>query len=330
MSLPVARDPRMDRAEPSPEPYWTLMIVPSSGARSSEVRIFRHHLVWTRTAVIAAMIAGVVLLAVVGVMFPRNQAYSGLVEENLELKLRLQQIDTQMTEVNRILLRLRLYDAEWKSLATPEGDHGPIDDGTWANEAFVAEGHPMEFDDGSGEEIQGVAEWGDSVLARTELFMKEFSVTEANLNTLLGDLSDWRAIDQALPSTWPTKGMLSSGFGWRRDPFGRRLKFHSGLDISNDRGTPIRAAADGVVARAEWSNGYGQMVVIDHGFGVSTLYGHCAVLKVTPGQKVSAGDLVARMGSTGRSTGPHLHFEIRLDGHPVDPMDYMPRRRALE
>jgi len=320
----------MDRVEEAAEPFWTLVVVPNDGTRSMEVRIYRYHLIWARASVVAAAVALVALLAFVGVMIPRNRAYSGLVEENLTLKLRLHEIDSQMTEVNRVLLRLRLYDAEWQSLATPEGDHGPIEEGVWANEDFLVEGAPMEFDDSSNQEILGVAQWGDSILARTELFLKDFASSEAHLNTLLGDLTDWRAIDEALPSRWPTKGRLSSGYGWRRDPFGRQLKFHSGLDVVNDRGTPIVAAADGVVARAEWSAGYGQMVLIDHGFGVSTLYGHCSILKVKPGDRIKAGDVIARMGSTGRSTGPHLHFEVRLDGHPVDPLDYLPRRRTLK
>lgn len=122
---------------------------------------------------------------------------------------------------------------------------------------------------------------------------------------------------------WPTSGPITSPFGYRIHPiFGTQI-YHSGIDIGVDTGTPIVAADSGVVVEADWLGGYGYAVVIDHGNGLSTLYGHNSELAVSPGQSVQQGQVIAYAGSTGYSTGPHCHFEVRVDGSPVDPMGYL-------
>jgi murein DD-endopeptidase MepM/ murein hydrolase activator NlpD len=120
--------------------------------------------------------------------------------------------------------------------------------------------------------------------------------------------------------TLPTQGTVSSEFGPR---WGRQ---HQGVDIAAGTGTAVGAAADGVVREASWRGGYGKAVVIDHGNGVSTLYGHNSELLVRPGDRVQAGQLVAKVGSTGDSTGPHLHFEVVVDGKKVDPRPWLEQR----
>ncbi len=122
---------------------------------------------------------------------------------------------------------------------------------------------------------------------------------------------------------WPTSGPITSPFGYRIHPiFGTQI-YHSGIDIGVDTGTPIVAADGGVVIEADWLGGYGYAVVIDHGNGLSTLYGHNSELAVSPGQSVQQGQVIAYAGSTGYSTGPHCHFEVRVNGSPVDPMGYL-------
>lgn len=120
---------------------------------------------------------------------------------------------------------------------------------------------------------------------------------------------------------WPCGGRMTSSFGYRRSPFRRRRSvFHAGIDIAAPRGTPIVAAADGVVVHSGWKSGYGKTIIIQHGGGVSTLYGHNSALLVGVGRTVSRGQIIARMGSTGRSTGNHCHFEVRRGGCPTNPM----------
>ena len=121
------------------------------------------------------------------------------------------------------------------------------------------------------------------------------------------------------PSIWPTQGYVSSPYGLR---FGG-TEFHQGIDIAAEMGTPIVAAADGVVTAAGWNGGYGNMVDVDHGSGVVTRYGHASAVAVTVGQQVRRGQVIAYVGSTGRSTGPHLHYEVRVGGQPVNPAAYL-------
>lgn len=118
----------------------------------------------------------------------------------------------------------------------------------------------------------------------------------------------------------PVSGRMSSGFGGRYHPVLKRSRIHNGVDIAAPTGTPIHAAGDGEVIFAGWRGGYGNTVIIDHGGGVATLYGHCSKLYVGAGKRVSTGDRIAAVGSTGMSTGPHLHWEVRVNGTPVNPM----------
>ena len=122
---------------------------------------------------------------------------------------------------------------------------------------------------------------------------------------------------------WPISGPITSPFGWRTHPIFGNQRFHSGLDIGGDYGLPIHAAKGGVVSHAGWIGGYGNTVMIDHGGGIVTLYGHNQSLNVSVGQQVSQGQVIAFCGSTGNSTGPHCHFEVRLNGEPVSPYNYL-------
>ena len=125
------------------------------------------------------------------------------------------------------------------------------------------------------------------------------------------------------PSLWPVVGTLLSGFGGRHDPFSGEGAIHAGVDIAAHSGTPVRVAADGIVAKAEWSGGYGKLVVVDHGSGMSTYYAHMSAFQVVPGQEIRRGDIVGLSGGTGRVTSPHLHFEVRMGGTPVNPYPFL-------
>jgi murein DD-endopeptidase MepM/ murein hydrolase activator NlpD len=126
------------------------------------------------------------------------------------------------------------------------------------------------------------------------------------------------------PSTWPVRGYVSDGFGSRSNPFGGGYESHPGVDIATTFGTAIEATADGVVVVAGVQGGYGNCVVIDHGYGVTTRYGHLSRIDVEVGERVHRGKQIGAVGSTGRSTGPHCHYEVRLHDRPVNPMNYLP------
>ncbi|OPZ84295.1 MAG: Murein DD-endopeptidase MepM [Firmicutes bacterium ADurb.Bin419] len=146
--------------------------------------------------------------------------------------------------------------------------------------------------------------------------VSELSETEAKLQTYI----------DTIPTLWPTSGRISSYFGTRSDPFNSSAKKHEGLDIAASTGTSIKAAASGTVTFSDTNGNYGKCVIISHGNGISTLYGHASTLLVKVGQKVKKGDVIAKVGSTGRSTGPHLHFEVRVNGTQVNPLDYLDKK----
>jgi murein DD-endopeptidase MepM/ murein hydrolase activator NlpD len=128
-----------------------------------------------------------------------------------------------------------------------------------------------------------------------------------------------------IPSIWPVVGRLESGVGGRRNPFGGRgFEYHEGQDIDAAKGTPVQVAATGRVTIAGWQRGYGNVVYVDHGAGLSTRYGHLSEIDVSIGQSVTRGQTIGLVGSTGRSTGPHLHYEVRINNQAVDPRPYLP------
>ncbi len=125
------------------------------------------------------------------------------------------------------------------------------------------------------------------------------------------------------PSIAPIRGILTDGFGGRSDPFTGEPGTHNGVDISTAIGRAVHAPADGIVVKADWANGYGNVVYLSHGYGYSTRYGHLSKFNVRPGQKIKRGDVIGYVGSTGRSTGPHLHYEVRRNGKPINPLEHI-------
>lgn len=156
---------------------------------------------------------------------------------------------------------------------------------------------------------------------------KSLAALEEKMNRLEKDMQAYEAVLRKrgyTPSVWPVEGRLESGFGGRRNPFGgTSYEFHSGQDIDAPSGAPVIAGANGNVTFVGWQNGYGQLVVIDHGGGLTTRYGHLSHIDVSHGQTVTRGQFIARVGSTGRSTGPHLHYEVRINDEPVNPLQYL-------
>ena len=153
----------------------------------------------------------------------------------------------------------------------------------------------------------------------------DMKLTEINFFQLEADLQERKDQLARTPSIAPTSGYISSPFGKRTDPFTGKIRFHKGLDFSNRPFTPIYAPADGVVVNTQENGAFGEFLVIDHGYEVVTRYGHLAKYEVKVGQQVKRGDLVARMGNTGRSTANHLHYEVLVRDQSVDPEKYILR-----
>jgi len=151
------------------------------------------------------------------------------------------------------------------------------------------------------------------------------NVIDAQISSVRSAVERQQMLANATPSIWPTTGWLTSSFGGRVDPFTGGRDYHAGLDISADKGKPVRATADGSIGEAGWSGNYGNMVLVRHRFGLSTRYGHLSRLAVWPGQTVRRGDVIGFVGSTGRSTSPHLHYEVLLNGRAINPLRFLTR-----
>jgi murein DD-endopeptidase MepM/ murein hydrolase activator NlpD len=159
-------------------------------------------------------------------------------------------------------------------------------------------------------------------LRRTALSGHVYPAFDMNAQRPFGGSSDILSLANA-PSLWPVVGPVTSSFGERQDPFNGEGAFHAGIDISSSFGTPVRATADGTVEMADRASGYGREIVIDHGYGVKTIYGHLSGFAITEGQEVTRGQIIGYVGTSGRSTGPHLHYEVRIRNTPVNPHKYL-------
>jgi len=185
--------------------------------------------------------------------------------------------------------------------------------------------------------VAGIESLGDSVEAGVggptaveEATASDLPKIQERAAKLVGALT---AVEQKLdqrvhwisstPAIAPVKGIFTSGFGTRSDPLTHGRGTHQGVDIAAAPGQPVRASADGIVMAASEQGGLGKAVFLAHGYGLSTRYGHLSAVSVRPGQKVKRGDVIGRVGSTGRSTGYHLHYEVRIDGEPVNPLAYI-------
>jgi murein DD-endopeptidase MepM/ murein hydrolase activator NlpD len=169
----------------------------------------------------------------------------------------------------------------------------------------------------------------DASLASPEdtfgMLRRMLQALENRLSYVRRDVERTEALASATPSIWPAHGWLSGTFGGRADPFTGERGFHRGLDISLEKGSPVYATADATVRSAEFTGDYGNLVVLQHGFGLSTRYGHLSKILVGPGQTVKRGDVIGLVGSTGRSTGSHLHYEILVNGQLLNPLRLLTR-----
>jgi murein DD-endopeptidase MepM/ murein hydrolase activator NlpD len=168
-------------------------------------------------------------------------------------------------------------------------------------------------------------EMGLAQQMRTDIERLELEATsqEESLSELEKLLQSKRDMLAHTPSIWPVHGWVTSGFGFRTNPFTALTQMHEGLDIANRVGTPVIAPADGIVSDTGKDSAYGNFIVISHGFGINSRLLHLSKILVRPGQRVKRGDRIAEVGTTGKSTGPHLHYEVRVNGIPVNPLRYI-------
>lgn len=305
------------KARKSEKKYLSIVLVPHS---SSHVKVLRFNAFYTKLIVSSLLLTAVFIFG--GLYISR------MVEENKSLRQNLNDLYSTNTEQRQII----------------EEKSGEIDklkkDSTAFNEIVndkieqFTEQYNKMTDDYLAKQKTKSSRSGE----RTETaFTNDMSVLKDTLDSLssvysrsglpVADLSAAEAkisaFMQTVPTKWPAIGRITDDFGYRKDPFTRRKKYHEGIDIGSDYGSSIKAAAGGTVTFAQYTGGTGRTVIISHGRGISTVYGHASKILVKVGQTVKKGDIIAKIGSSGRSTGPHLHFQVMLYGTPVNPLQYL-------
>lgn len=269
-------------------------------------------------ALLTALGAGLILL----VMRGGDQAAMRLRAENVALRLRLQSLERQVDQAALALDRIRVQDARIRQLTLADQAVRPYGIGPLSEvdmdavDAARAPAPPPEPD---------ATERGRPLEERLAALLSRAAEQELSLEEVAAYLDDRHSILRGYPTIWPVQGWLTSGFGRRRPPMLGASSWHQGVDISADFGAEVVATADGIVTWAGWSDGYGNLVVVDHGFGFVTRYAHNSELLVSPGDRVRRGQPIARVGSTGRSTGPHVHYEVHRHGVPVNPDRFLAR-----
>jgi murein DD-endopeptidase MepM/ murein hydrolase activator NlpD len=273
----------------------------SGGMRRMRVPVYILHFF-----ALLAIVGGITVVAAVGSysrMLWKATSYNSLLREQNSLKQQYKQLQTEVKDTNQRLDSLQ----------------------SLAGEVAMAYGitrfrqTPFGLTDATA---QSDADFQQSVDEFSYLEHNASAVSVSNSGMRLLPASQMTSIG-VVPGLWPVVGEITGHFGERLDPFSGEGAFHSGIDIASHYGDEIRATADGVVEEADQRAGYGRLVVIDHGFGVSTWYGHLSGFKAELGMTVKRGDIIGYEGQSGRSTGPHLHYEVRIYNTPVNPWRYL-------
>ena len=262
------------------------------------------------------------IVLTVGTFIHYRQVFNAASVEKTELEtlrknndaqaLQIEQLGKATVKLQNDMERLNSLDIELRRIVNNE-------DTTTTSRAGLMRPSVMHIAQGE-QKIQLDIKDMNNVIYNLQMAVK---AREESLVELKQELLMKQARLASKPSIWPTAGEVTSRFGWRNSPTGGGSDFHPGIDIAIDIGTPIVATADGVVVQSEWAGGYGNMVQIDHGNGIATLYGHTSQVLVHNGQIIKKGQVIAYSGNTGYSTGPHVHYEVRVNDTAVNPTSFL-------
>ncbi len=239
----------------------------------------------------------------------------GLLAENSKLRDRVAELSTRAETVQGQIDRIEMLDHRVRYILGIEEQ--PL--GQTLSVGGPIGANPEAYGDLGPKDAAKLRHLDASVQSLTE----QAYIQEQRLEDLLDYFSEQRSQLASTPSVWPVRGWVTSGFGHRQDPFTGEQRAHEGLDISANIGATVAAPADGVVVFAGARGGYGKVTTLDHGYGLMTTYGHLSEIRVREGQRISRGEVIAAVGNTGRSTGPHLHYEVLVNDVPVDPTKFI-------
>lgn len=302
--------------------FYTLMIIPERSSNVKKLVIPRSLI---RTALVIASSLFIVLLVSLFLSikyFSRQDLYKETFAKNEFLDTRLRELQSKIATTDSTLSRIQSFEQKLRVVANVE----KASDGTAAMGAFTK----GEMENMSSEGYTGRNDYQNQFGYKTsdmEYRIDDLQIRatleEQSLHDLYELLKSRQSKLDATPTVWPVRGWVTSGFGYRVSPFTGANQLHEGLDIAASLGTSIRSPASGRVMAVDTSEGFGKTLLIDHGYGFVTMYGHNSEIYVKPGQRVKRGDVVAAVGNTGRTTGPHVHYELRMNGVPINPMKYI-------
>lgn len=287
-----------------PRREHTIIFLPHARARFRQFRISSRLLWGLGVSFGLAVVLGMTFSVLWVRSIRRNREVTALLAENSDLRSRAALTNTRLESIEKMLAD---FEDRTRRLSIVAGLSAVRDPGTGGVGGLTAV--PVNPADSADSGLSEAGRRGALLSSRLKLVEKKL-LLEADQLALT-------------PSIAPAAGVLTAGFGARPDPFTERSEFHTGIDISTPAGNRVVAPASGTVVRVGWDQGYGRFVEIAHGYGITTLFGHLQAARVAEGERVKRGDLVALVGSTGRSTGPHLHYEVHRDGKPVNPLDYV-------
>ncbi|MFO0596917.1 MAG: M23 family metallopeptidase [Myxococcaceae bacterium] len=295
---------------------FTLIVVPD---RHDEVKRFHLKKRWLFQA--AGVVLGVLLIAAAlsihyFLVVSDARENPALRDENLKLKSELAVIREQLQHVGQTLERVERFDQKLRAITLLSDPQRNLAMGPTVQQPLTGDGENgfVRSKNADGPQVLG---------SQLEKLSAEATRQEQSLQELQAYFQDQKSMLASVPSVWPTRGWVTSDFGSRLDPYTSERVMHAGLDIAGPHGKEVVAPADGTVVFAGLEGGYGNVLVIDHGYGIKTRYGHLASLNVKAGERVKRGDVIAALGNTGRSTGPHLHYEVRVNGIAQNPRKFI-------
>ena len=296
--------------------FFTVLFLPSNPSRVKK-------LILSEFLIKSLAISAMILLLASSVIFfdyinvkKKEVDLTGLKEQTKIQNVQLQTFADKINDMEVELSRLRSLDTKIRVLTNTKTEEPGVKSGriSLGGRGGPEPTPPLSFD------REALLKDMVAKLDRLNIEAKE---QEKSLHELHASIQNRESLLAATPSLWPVRGYISSGFGDRESPFDSGNEFHEGIDISAPSGSTVAAAAEGVVTFAARNNDLGNAVTIDHGYGIVSRYGHMSEISVHIGQKVRAGQRIGAVGSTGRSTGPHLHYEVAVNGYKVNPIKYL-------
>ncbi len=296
--------------------FYTVLIVPSPTSKPHRFTVTKRGIKIGVTTLAALLVAVVILFVQFARMAQDHTELTTLRRESHSQKLQLQSFASGITDLKKQMTRLKELDAKLRVIT----DIGPPPQAAQLMGQGGQEEPGLDEASQSGQRQEDLVNTMEHDLRRLQA---EGAVRELSFEELTETMKDKRSLWAATPSIWPVRGWLTSGFGSRVSPFTGNPDTHNGIDVAARRDTPVVAPAAGVVAYEGFDSGLGKMVKVAHGYGMQSMYGHLAKTNVKIGQKVKRGDVIGLVGSTGLSTGPHLHYEVYINGVAVNPLRYI-------